>query len=168
MIALMRRILRLAEGYGTRIRLAAVCSLLKAFLSKAPIVIAFYMISGFIAHTVTGPQLHAEVRQHLEARPGLEPIRQVLEQALQSQAEQHGDARQDAVPTGDGVSDKAGNHTKGDHERRFPEKGFEEGADCRQADARPISLRQPENTVHKRDHALTSHSMLCSAAAQSR
>ena len=54
MIALMQRILRLAEGYGTRIRLAAVCSLLKAFLGKAPLVIAFYMISGFIAHTVTG------------------------------------------------------------------------------------------------------------------
>ena len=54
MIALMQRILRLAEGYGTRIRLAAVCSLLKAFLGKAPLVIAFYMISGFIAHTVAG------------------------------------------------------------------------------------------------------------------
>ena len=54
MIALMQRILRLAQGYGTRIRLAAVCSLLKAFLGKAPLVIAFYMISGFIAHTVTG------------------------------------------------------------------------------------------------------------------
>ena len=54
MIALMQRILRLAEGYGRRIRLAAVCSFLKAFLSKAPLVIAFYMISGFIAGTVTG------------------------------------------------------------------------------------------------------------------
>ena len=35
MIALVRRILRLAEGYRTRIRLAAVCSFLKAFLGKA-------------------------------------------------------------------------------------------------------------------------------------
>jgi len=54
MIALIRRILSLAEGYRTRIRLAAVCSFIKAFLGKAPIVIAFLMISGFLEHTVTG------------------------------------------------------------------------------------------------------------------
>ncbi len=54
MIALIKRILRLAEGYRTRIRLAAVCSFIKAFLGKAPILIAYYMIAGFIAHTITG------------------------------------------------------------------------------------------------------------------
>ena len=54
MIALIRRILSLAEGYRTRIRLAAVCSFIKAFLSKTPIVIAFLMISGFLEHTITG------------------------------------------------------------------------------------------------------------------
>ena len=54
MIALIQRILRLAKGYRTRIILAAVCSFIKAFLSKAPIVIAYYMIGGFIEHTVTG------------------------------------------------------------------------------------------------------------------
>ena len=53
MIALIRRILSLAEGYRTRIRLAAVCSFIKAFLSKTPIVIAFLMISGFLEHTIT-------------------------------------------------------------------------------------------------------------------
>jgi len=54
MIALLQRILRLAEGYRTRIRLAAVCSFIKAFLSKAPIVIAYFMIAGFIGNTITG------------------------------------------------------------------------------------------------------------------
>lgn len=54
MIALIQRILSLAEGYQTRIRLAAVCSFIKAFLGKAPIVIAFLMISGFLEQTVTG------------------------------------------------------------------------------------------------------------------
>jgi len=54
MIALIRRILSLAEGYRTRIRLATVCSFIKAFLGKAPIVIAFLMISGFLEHTITG------------------------------------------------------------------------------------------------------------------
>jgi len=54
MIALVSRILKLAEGYRGRIRFAAVCSFLKAFLGKAPIVIAYYMIAGFIAGTVTG------------------------------------------------------------------------------------------------------------------
>lgn len=54
MIALIQRILHLAEGYRTRIRLAAVCSFLKAFFGKAPIVIAYFMIAGFIRQTVTG------------------------------------------------------------------------------------------------------------------
>ena len=54
MIALIQRILSLAEGYRARIRLAAVCSFIKAFLGKAPIVIAFLMISGFLEQTVTG------------------------------------------------------------------------------------------------------------------
>ena len=54
MIALLQRILRLAEGYRTRIRLAAVCSFLKAFLSKAPIIVAYYLIAAFIEKRVTG------------------------------------------------------------------------------------------------------------------
>ena len=54
MIALLQRILRLAEGYRTRIRLAAVCSFLKAFLSKAPIIVAYYLIAAFIENRVTG------------------------------------------------------------------------------------------------------------------
>ena len=54
MIALIQRILSLAEGYRARICLAAVCSFIKAFLGKAPIVIAFLMISGFLEQTVTG------------------------------------------------------------------------------------------------------------------
>ncbi|MBQ9663466.1 MAG: ABC transporter ATP-binding protein [Oscillospiraceae bacterium] len=54
MIALVRRILRLAEGYRTRIRLAAVCSFLKAFLGKAPIVAAYFMIAAFLENSVTG------------------------------------------------------------------------------------------------------------------
>ena len=54
MIALVRRILDLAEGYRARIRLAAICSFLKAFLGKAPIIIAYYMIAAFINHHVTG------------------------------------------------------------------------------------------------------------------
>ena len=54
MIALIQRILRLAEGYRTRIRLAAVCSFLKAFLGKAPIVVAYYLIAAFIENRVTG------------------------------------------------------------------------------------------------------------------
>ena len=54
MIALVRRILRLAEGYRARIRLAAVCSFIKAFLGKAPIVAAYFLIAAFIENRVTG------------------------------------------------------------------------------------------------------------------
>ena len=54
MIALVQRILRLAEGYRTRIRLAAVCSFLKALLSKAPIIVAYSMIARFLDHRLTG------------------------------------------------------------------------------------------------------------------
>lgn len=54
MIAMIQRVLTLAEGYRTRIRLAAVCSFIKAFLGKAPIMIAFLMISSFMEHAVTG------------------------------------------------------------------------------------------------------------------
>ena len=54
MIALMQRILRLAEGYRTRIRLAAVCSFIKALLGKAPIVLAYFMIARFLDRTMSG------------------------------------------------------------------------------------------------------------------
>ncbi|MBQ8826357.1 MAG: ABC transporter ATP-binding protein, partial [Oscillospiraceae bacterium] len=54
MIGLVFRILRVAEGYKTRITLAAVFSFLKAFCTKAPIVAAYFMIAGFIDGTVTG------------------------------------------------------------------------------------------------------------------
>ncbi len=54
MIGLVGRILKLAEGYRKRIILAAVFSFLKAFISKAPIILAFYIISAFIAGSMTG------------------------------------------------------------------------------------------------------------------
>ena len=54
MIALMQRILRLAEGYRTRIRLAAVCSFIKAILGKAPIILAYFMIAGFLDGNISG------------------------------------------------------------------------------------------------------------------
>ncbi len=54
MIALMQRILRLAEGYRTRIRLAAVCSFIKGLLGKAPMVLAYYMIAWFLNGTMSG------------------------------------------------------------------------------------------------------------------
>ncbi len=54
MIAMLQRILRLADGYRTRIRLAAVCSFIKALLGKAPIVLAYFMIAGFLSGTMSG------------------------------------------------------------------------------------------------------------------
>ncbi len=54
MIVLVQRILRLAEGYRTRIYLAAVCSFIKAFLGKTPIIVAYYMIKGFVEQRITG------------------------------------------------------------------------------------------------------------------
>ena len=54
MIALLQRILRLAEGYRTCIRLAAVCSFIKALLGKAPIVLAYFMIAGFLDGNMSG------------------------------------------------------------------------------------------------------------------
>lgn len=54
MIALMQRILDLAKGYRTRIRLAAICSFLKAFLSKSPIVMAYFMITWFLEGSMSG------------------------------------------------------------------------------------------------------------------
>ena len=53
MIGMMFRILRIAKGYQGRITLAAIFSFLKAFCSKVPFIVAFYMISGFLDHTVT-------------------------------------------------------------------------------------------------------------------
>ncbi len=54
MIALMQRILRLAEGYQTRIRLAAFCSFIKALLSKSPIILAYFMIAWFLDGSMSG------------------------------------------------------------------------------------------------------------------
>jgi len=54
MIALLQRILRLAGGYRRRIRLAAVCSFVKALLSKAPVVLAYFMIVRFLDGSVSG------------------------------------------------------------------------------------------------------------------
>lgn len=54
MIGLVFRVLRAAEGYQGRIRGAAVLSFLKSFCSKAPFVVAYFMIAGFMDGTVTG------------------------------------------------------------------------------------------------------------------
>lgn len=53
MIQLVQRILRLAGGYRGRIRLAALFSFMKSVISKAPIVVAFFMISAFLDGTIT-------------------------------------------------------------------------------------------------------------------
>lgn len=53
MIGLVGRILRLAEAYRTRIVLAAVFSFGKSVLSKAPLFLAFLLISGFLEGSVT-------------------------------------------------------------------------------------------------------------------
>lgn len=53
MIGLVGRILRLAEAYRTRIVLAAVFSFGKSVLSKAPLFLAFFLISGFLEGGVT-------------------------------------------------------------------------------------------------------------------
>ena len=53
MIAFIGRILRVAHNYRGRIYVAAVCSFLKTFLSKAPIVVTFFLAVGFLDGTVT-------------------------------------------------------------------------------------------------------------------
>lgn len=54
MIQLIQRILRLAGSYRRRIQLASFFSFMKAFFSKAPIVVAYFLIAGFLDGTVTG------------------------------------------------------------------------------------------------------------------
>ena len=54
MIQLVQRILRLSGSYRGRFVQATVFSFLKAFFSKAPIMVAFFLIAGFIDGTVTG------------------------------------------------------------------------------------------------------------------
>ena len=53
MIKMLRRILTLSKGYRLRIYLAAVCSFIKSFFTKAPVVIAYFMISAFLSNTFT-------------------------------------------------------------------------------------------------------------------
>ncbi len=53
MINLMKRIMAVAGPYRGRIRLAFVFSFLKSFLSKAPIVLAFVVLSAFLTGTAT-------------------------------------------------------------------------------------------------------------------
>lgn len=53
MIALIGRILKVAENYRGRICWAALCSFLKAFLSKMPIMVTFLLIGGFLDGSIT-------------------------------------------------------------------------------------------------------------------
>lgn len=53
MIAFISRILKVAQDLRRRIYGAAVCSFLKALLGKAPIVVMFFLIMGFLNNTVT-------------------------------------------------------------------------------------------------------------------
>lgn len=54
MIALMKRILNVSGTYKGRIQLAFVFSFLKSFLAKAPIGLAFFVLSAFYKGTATG------------------------------------------------------------------------------------------------------------------
>lgn len=53
MIRLMFRILRVSDDYKWRIRFAAVASFLKSLCSKAPFIVAFFVISAFLEGTAT-------------------------------------------------------------------------------------------------------------------
>lgn len=53
MVALMRRILSVSGKYKSRIQLALVFSFLKSFLSKAPIVLAFFALAAFYNGTAS-------------------------------------------------------------------------------------------------------------------
>ena len=53
MIALMKRILRISGKYRGRIQIAFIFSFLKSFLSKAPIVIGFLMLTAFYNEKMT-------------------------------------------------------------------------------------------------------------------
>ena len=54
MIGFIGRILAVAQDYRGRIYGAAVCSFLKALLGKAPIIVMFFLIMGFLDGTITG------------------------------------------------------------------------------------------------------------------
>ena len=54
MFALFSRILKLAGPYKGRIQGAFVCAFVESILSKMPIFLAFVVLSGFAAGTLTG------------------------------------------------------------------------------------------------------------------
>ena len=54
MFALFSRILKLSGRYKGRIQGAVVCAFLESILSKMPIFLAFVVLSGFAAGTLTG------------------------------------------------------------------------------------------------------------------
>ena len=54
MFALFSRILKLSGRYKGRIQGAFVCAFLESILSKMPIFLAFVILSGFAAGTLTG------------------------------------------------------------------------------------------------------------------
>lgn len=49
MLSIINRILKVAKAYKWQIRIAFVCSFFKSILAKMPIIIAFYLIAGFIS-----------------------------------------------------------------------------------------------------------------------
>ena len=54
MISLMKRVLSISGVYKGRIQAAFVFAFLHAMLAKAPIILSFYMLNGFLNGTVTG------------------------------------------------------------------------------------------------------------------
>ena len=54
MFALFSRILKLSGRYKGRLQGAFVCAFLESILSKMPIFLAFVILSGFAAGTLTG------------------------------------------------------------------------------------------------------------------
>ena len=54
MISFIGRILNVAKDYKARLYVAAICSFIKAVLSKAPIVVTFLLIKEFVDGTITG------------------------------------------------------------------------------------------------------------------
>ena len=54
MFALFSRILKLAGPYKGRIQGAFACAFVESILSKMPIFLAFVVLSGFAAGTLTG------------------------------------------------------------------------------------------------------------------
>ena len=98
-------------------------------------------------------QLHAQIREYHIARRGLEPVSDILAQALQQNATHRAHRQPQAQPCRHGSLEKSAQGQERQADGSLGQHGLQKSKDESQFDPPLVGAGYGQNSFHQRDHA---------------